>query len=522
VKLALPRGARTDAAAFAIGLIVLTVLLVFLSDGSVLFSRPLWADEIQTMMVASHASPVAVLSDLVHGVDHGPPLLHLTVWIADRLGLVSTVTLRWMALLCVLGSLVFVYATLRRQWSRGASAAATLAVGANALVVAQAFEARYYGLWLLFTAMFAWCIAGPQPASRRRRDVAIAVIAVLLCVAHWYGVITLSLMCAGVLLSYGRRWRDGARVVLPSLAGFVALAACVPLALRQRASLTINTWVPDFDLRQLDTMAQLFWAAFVPALAVALLLIAAMISARRDGAYRFGSIAGRAARDPGIVALASLTLLPIALAVVSWMGQPSLFPRYAIPAALAWAPLVGLALELAGRWTARAFVVLLVGVWFANFVRLSQLYRNFALRTELQTTQLEQARATGLPVVFQSMHTMYAVTARNWPRHSSASFLELPDSTLSVLFPAGLLYQLNKGSIIERDIVRVHSRRYGYPTIVPRGALDTVPRFVVVFDETEFPRGYSPDGFAQAVFPRHKRRRVSSDLWLFEAAIGGR
>ena len=523
MKLPFLRDVRRDIVAFAIALVALTILLVLLSTGGVLFSRPLWADEIQTMMAASHASPLQVIADLLYPVDHGPPLLHLVVWGAGRIGLDSPVMLRAMALGCVLAALVIVYAVLRHVFRQEASAAGALAVGAHSLVIAQAFEARYYGWWLLFCALFAWCLGDRKPgASRRRRDVRLGIVAVLLCLTHWYGVITLGLMSAGVLLSYGRRWREAMRELTPALAGIIAFIACVPLGVRQRASVSIPSWVPDLSTRQLAATADIFWTAMVPALAVVVLVVASTFGARRDGAYTFGEIAGNTTREPSLMALAALALLPLALAVLSLMGQSSVFPRYAIPAALAWAPLVGLALETAGRWTTRAFVALLVALWIVNFVRLSQHYENFAVRTRQQEAEWRNAQRSGIPVVFQSMHTLYAVAAHDWPRRSPANFLELSDSTFAQLFPAGVVYQVNKTFIIERDIARLHARRFGFPTLVQKPALDATARFLLLLDETEFPRGYSPEAFARAVFPHHQSRQVSSSLWLFQRVDGAR
>lgn len=507
-----------EIAAFAIGLIALTFVVVFFSDGGILFSRPLWSDEIQTVMVASHGSPGAVLSDLIHGVDHGPPLLHFVVWGAQTItGSVPAAMLRWMGLLCLWGALVLVYAILRRPWSRDASVAGALAVGTHFLVIQHSFEGRYYGPWLFFTALFAWCLSLPETRlSRRRRDVIIAVASVLLCTVHWYGVITLGLMCGGAIASYGRRWREGLRLVAPGAAGVLALMALVPLAVRQRGALSVNTWVPDFVMWQLDRMAAMYWVALVPGIAAAAFVAVSLLSARRDAAQSFATVAGPASRDPSLVALAALGLLPLALVAASLMGQPSAFPRYAIPAALAWAPLVGLAMELAGRWPARAFTAFLVVLWLVTFVRVAAQYRSFAVRVQRQTADLRRV-GSGIPTAFQSMHTLYAVTAQNWPRRSNADYLELSDSTLAALFPRGTsIYQANKGAIVERDIARVHAKRYGYPRIVPQATLDTTKRFLLLLDESELPRGYTAEVLGRAVFPRHRLRQVSPDLWLFE------
>lgn len=514
-----PSLTRLELAAFAVGLVALTFTVVFFSDGGILFSRPLWSDEIQTVMVASHGSPGAVLSDLIYGVDHGPPLMHLVVWgVRTIVGSVPAAMLRWMGLLCLWGALILVYAILRHRLGRDASVAGALAAGTHSLVITHSFEGRYYGPWLFFTALFAWCLSLSEARmSRRRRDVIIAAASVLLCAVHWYGVITLGLMCGGAIASHGRRWREGLRLVAPSVAGVLALMALVPLAVRQKGALTVNTWVPDFAVWQLDQMASIYWVAMVPGIAAVAFVAAALLSARKDAAQSFARVAGPASSDPGLLALAALALLPLALVAVSLMGQPSAFPRYGIPAALAWAPLVGLAMELLGRWPARVFTAFLAVLWLVNFVRVGVWYRNFAVRFQRQTADLRRVESTGIPIAFQSMHTLYAVTGQNWPRRPNANFLDLSDSTFAVLFPRGTpLYQANKVSIVERDVARVHARRYGYPRILAQATLDTSKRFLIVFDQAELPRGYSAEILGRTLFPRHRARQVSPDLWLFE------
>jgi hypothetical protein len=510
---------RRELAAFAVGLVALTFVVVFFSDGDILFSRPLWSDEIQTLMVVSHGSPGAVLSDLSHGVDHGPGLMHLVVWAARTIvGSVPAPMLRWMGLLCLWGALVLVYAILRRRLSRDSSVAGALAAGTHSLVITHSFEARYYGPWLLLTALFAWCLSLSEArVSRRRRDVMIGGVSVLLVTVHWYGFITLGLMCCGAIASCGRRWRDGLRLVAPSVAGVLALMALVPLALGQRSVLSVNSWVADFTMRQLDQMAAMYWVAMVPGIAVVAFVAAALFSVRRDAAQSFAAVVGPTSKDASLVALAALALLPLALVALSLIGQPSAFPRYAIPAALAWAPLVGLAMELLGRWPARTFTAFLAVLWLLNFVRIAVSYRNFAIAIQRQTADLRRVESSGIPTVVQSMHTLYEVTAQNWPRRSEANYLELSDSTLAALFPRGtLLYQLNKTAIVERDLVRVHAKRFGYPRIVPQPALDTTSRFLILFNQSELPRGYTAEMLGRAVFPRHRLRQVSPDLWLFE------
>ena len=511
------RGASwRELAAVALVFAFLNVVFLFLSDGGVLFTRPLWTDELHTVLLASRPSPFAVISDLANGADYGPPLLEVGMWLVRTIaGSLSPTLLRVISLLCVGSALLIVYAILRRQFSRSASAAAVLAVASHSLVVAHSFEARFYGPWLLCAAFFAWALS--LPASRRR-DVTIAIAAVLLTTAHWYGIVSLAIMAGGAALSFGRRWREGLRAVAPAAAGLVALVACAPLIMGQRRALTVNTWVPAFSVSQLESLARIYWTATIPALAAALFVAGTLLHARRDDARSIGAVAAPLMSDPSIVALGALALMPLAMAVLSLLGQPSMWPRYAIPAVLAWAPFVALALHLAGRWPARVFALVAAALWLGNFTREAQYKRNFATGVERQLAVLRQVDSLHVPVVYQSMHAMYAAASADWEHRFATTFLELPDSTMNAVFPRGGRFEaLHKALRVERDVARVHSRRFGFPRLSPQAALDSLPRFVLIASDDNLPPGYSGvEGIAVAVFPHHRLGRLAPGFMLFE------
>lgn len=503
----------------ALGFAALTVVVLRLSDGAILFTRPLWVDEWFTVLVASHASPLDVIADLRKGADGGPSLLHLLVWALQAVtGSVSPVLVRAMSLLFVWAALVLVYVVLRRRFSRDASIAGALAVGSHGLIAAHAFEGRFYALWLLCCALFAWSLSLQHQHSTRRRAVMVAGAAILLCTSHWYGVFSLALMCGAVLVSYGKRWREGVRVIAPGAAGLVAFAAVSPLAAGQRAAVTVDTWIPTFTIGQLSGLSSTFWLARVPLIAAAAIVIALSMSWRRDRGHSVRTKAGDVTRDAGIVALLSLTLMPLLLAGLSLAGQPSMLTRYAIPAVLAWGPFVAFGMDLLGRWPARAFAILLAGFWFVSFTREAGRKRAFALGVAQEARTIRQAESMGLPVVFQSLHTMYPTVAANRAHGSASVFLDLPDSTLNALIPAsGRWYQLNKGIWLERDFARVHAARFGFPTLATQAALDTTERFLFMASDARLPRGVNDvTALARAAFPHHQIARVTENLLLLE------
>jgi hypothetical protein len=502
----------------ALGLVVLYTFMLFLSDGSILFTRPLWVDEVWTVLVSGQSTPSDVISSLAQGADGGSGLLHLAVWALQKVGGVpSPVLLRSLSLACVFATLCLVYAVLRQRFTNDSSIAGMLAVGAHYLVVSHAFEARFYGPWLFCCALLAWAFGRRQSAESQRHAMIVAIAAVLLCTVHFYGVITLGLMAAGVVASHGRRWRDGLRVVAPSVAGVVAFVAIVPLAVSVRSALSVPTWVPDFQFRQLRAIAYQFWIAKVPLLFAAALVVGIVLSWKKVVSRSVLSIARHAIGDAGIAALAALSVVPLALVGVTLLGQPSMLPRYNIATALAWGPFVALSMELLGRWPARVARLVLVAYWFAAFVTVT--FEKVVFEGDVHEAELALQRVPdALPVVFQSVHTWYPVWARDRSRAASLGFLELSDATFRKLFRPGTQIELyNRGLVLDRGIVRAHAQRFGIPKLVPQTTLDTTPRFVLVAAAAHLPFGYrSIERFSRAVFPNHRVTLIDPTSALLE------
>ena len=112
----------------------------------------------------------------VHGHDCHQGLFARSLYLGQRIPLAGVV-------LCAL----FVYAALRSRFDWWASAAGAIAVISHPIIVRQAFEARFYGPWLFFVALYAWSLTQP------RRWVQ-AVAAVCVVSIHWFGVISLGLI----------------------------------------------------------------------------------------------------------------------------------------------------------------------------------------------------------------------------------------------------------------------------------------------------------------------------------------
>ena len=496
-------------------------------DLSGLFTRPFWLDEWHTNLVANRESLGQLFSDLYRGSDFGPPLVHLIGWTIARVtGEVTPVGARVASFLFVLGALVFAFDIVRRRFGSLAAAAGTIAVASHPLVFTHAFELRFYCLWLFSAAGFAWALRldGEQPVSRRR-DILVALFSVLLPMSHWLAVLSLGLMCAGGIAAYGRAWRVGLRRVAPAISGFVALAIASPLVLGQRRSITERSWMPDPTIGDVLTMFDNLWAARILIFAVMVILIASVVPATRQ---HVRAALARCARDPAIVALVALFLLPLLLVVVS-LRQPALHDRYSITVLLARAPVVALAVYVLGLPVSRLALRVPMRVLQVGTLVMLLLYMRYAVLTTAsnaaQFTQhalggmrsYQEACKLNLPVVFEVRHLMYPATDGMSKRNTGCDtrYLAISSPTLERMF--GEQIYLPRFFRIENEFAVLHQRLYDGFTVGTQAQLDSTPRFVLVAWDESLPLGYKDVAkFGAAVFPNHRVTRINADLALFE------
>lgn len=504
----------------AIAAIAGVIAALPLLGGAVLFTRPLWTDEICCTLfpVEGASSPLEVIQRVARGQDYSPPLLHLMVWTTGRIvGGLSPVVIRSLSLLCVAVALYLVYVTLRRRFAALPSAAGATAVAGHSLLLAYAFEGRFYAPWLLFATAYAWSLGIDQAKERSpRRDTAQAIASVLLVTIHWFGVLSLGLMGLSAMLGRGPGWRSRLRFVAPGTAGLVALAACAPLYLAHRASATTLDvlWIAPLNAGQIEQMARLFFLSTVPVSAAALLVIDAL---RDTGPAPTTRADIRASlRDPSLAALFSLALFPLVLAVVSVVLQPSMRDRYAIVTLLAWGPLVALAvasLPRRGQIVALVVTAALGGMAASREIAAK---RAFAETVRLNREAYARALEMRLPVVFTAIHTVWPVAAERRAERR-ALFIELTDSTIREMIPQPRFAWLRRHVVLERNIAQAHAQLYGFPVLVPQAQLDTTRAFLLVGPDESFPRLHERfDLFAGRVFPHHRGRRLSPNLALLE------
>ena len=500
-------------------LAAIAAILAF--GGSPLWTRQFWLDERCCTLYNSidASNPIRVILNVAGGRDVAPPLLHLIVWTITRVIGTSTVAMRCIPLAAMGTALLFVYLAMRRRFGVLASAAATVGVTTHALIVEHSFELRFYGLWVLFCAAFAWSLELDAGRPSRRRDVSIALWSVAICMIHWFGFISLGAMMAIVVLAHGRRWREGVRLVAPGATGIVLFVLCSPMLVSQvKAAGPSAYWIPPLSVEQVKQTAWLFVGSLPPLLHFArtplpIGVIAIVLLLLADRLRPAPRVDLRQLLSPSLVALSALVLMPVALIAISAITKPVVWPRYAIVAVLAWAPILALAIDTlprVARGATLALFVVIAGFTVDHEVRVKAYYK---VVIDAYQAQFEVTKRSGIPIIFQSYFLMYPVDGQS-RRESVGRFLDLSDSTMNSMqfLPAAERALM----IRDRNMVRIHENLFGFPVPITQAALDTVKRFYLFGSDDGFPTGYQNSIFlGETLFPHHQGVRMSGLVTLF-------
>ncbi len=476
---------------------------LLIARGGVLFTRPLWLDEYHTLLVANRDTLREGIRVLALGADFNPPLLYLIMHGVGRVAGFSPLSMRMVAFASVWLASVVTYASLRRFLPFGSALGGALAVWSSFVVVDQAFQARFYGPWLLLCCVLIWSIGIHRDRERSRyRDVAIALSSIGVCTIHYFGIFSVILIAGGAAFSL-RRSGTRLRRIAPILAGPCALLLCAPLYLGQRASLTVRTWIAPQGLGDLIAMTREILLR--PALVLVVFTGFMVTVLRRPNAII-------RSWPPEFAAMLGLGLMPLVIFGFSVAVQPSLVDRYLIVAVLAWCPFVGIAYSRVGRPLKVALAVLMLA-FSARMVNFRASWaRVDAARMAAEAAAVAPFLRDGSSVVVLSRHTLYPLA------HSSDSgdlrFLDISDttfqrmdSTLSLGDPTS--GRKNYPDILERDVARVHHRLFDFPKLAHMPTDESLSRTVFFV-----PAGVWPANVAELLFPGREIDRPAPDFFI--------
>ena len=453
------------ASALAIGVVCLIAAWTGLWGA---MRRPLWLDEIVTQLIAN--APGGIWDAMRAGADFQPPLHYALVRMADALaGGASPVATRCVSLVAALLTLGALAWTWRASLSLEATIAGVLALAAHPLFLGQAFEARPYALWILATALVAIAV-------RDSRWWLAAAAAVLLCVTHYFGVLSLVAIGAGVAvfaLATRMTGRAFVRRTAPLLAGALALAALLPLASAQLATTAGRSWVPAPTVADVAFFLRFPWgwrpAAFVIVAAV-LLVIARRIP---YVAERWPASA-RAPLNATDVALFATLLVPVLVVAVSVLYKPVLVLRYAAPATIAVATLTAFAVDVfprPARWLA---VLWLLRATFFSFDSAAMGARNSVALLAGEMDAVARIGALGVPTISPMRQDAYRASMLA-TRGPAVAWVSLSDSLIERSAAAAGTGLTRELLLVERDFGHAVQRTFHFPNVVTLEAarLDT-------------------------------------------------
>jgi uncharacterized membrane protein len=485
-------------------LLPLVFLLQLAATGSwAALTRKFWLDELLTRARVTDPSPGHFVESLGEGFDCNPPAYYVALrGYVQLVHGTDEVSLRLFSLLVAWALLVGIYLLVRRTLGPLPALLAVLATEANPLVIEYALEARGYIAWLACAVWYAYflrrTVDGPNGLLH---GILAGVVAVLLCTVHWFGILALGLISAGELCFGGGSFRARLVALLPAAAGLIALGACLPLLARQRAAFTVPTWIP----RPTPFLIVQFLGGLLPVL----ILVAALgtlaivlLRARRAGSPGFS--VPRAGDLRGLAGLLSLGLLPFVVLALSYIVQPSTLPKYALPTAAIFGPLVAWLFARAPRPAALVLCLLVVVAGSVELWRLAGVRRGFNEQIDHLIETL-RAHTGDAPIVIEDRGLLYAVTHHApdlAPRCSGFYFEE--DR------PGGL----NPSLVHERELGTSYERFYGRPHFAHLSELRGRARFFVVPIGTDAAR-------LEGDYPGLRLTRVTDELYEMSAPSSG-
>lgn len=346
-------------------------LLIAATTVSMAASKPLWHDEIYTVLLA-RLGATDLWAAHRSGVDLSAPLNTLLTHVAISVLGTGPVVVRLFPLLGYWLAVVVIFAFVRRRSNTVAALIAVLLSGFTG-GYRYAYEARGYGLMMGFAAVavYAWA----EAAAGRRRRLHIPLLAVALAAGYWvhyYSVFAAVPVIAGELARTARtRKRDSGIWVAVGLS-FAALIPLIPL-IRAGASSAPNFWGRATLWNLFPTYAFLLNALVEPAFLAGTLVLVIWAAVHRGWFTRpprlaFAFRLPQGTRElPGheLTALLVSVALPLIQILTALVTTGVFVTRYALPAIPGLC--IAIALAVVRLAPTRVVQVAIAGVLAASF-----------------------------------------------------------------------------------------------------------------------------------------------------------
>src|ERR1700674_6001094 len=361
--------------AVASGGLLLLLAEILVSKPAILFSRFLWADELQTKLIVSDPSLLHSLVALEHAPDPTPPAYYFLArglwWL---LGASAETSFRMLGFLATWLALLLTYAALRRTFAVLPSLLAVLALWSHPTVIHYTFFARPYPTLLAASAGF--CLFYGEERAGVSWALITAAAAALLCTLHYYGIFSLAAIVMVDIVTRRRSFESIVRRLLPVVAGPIALLLHLPFLRGPAAGHTVLSYLPAFSLQFAGGTILGFFSPLTE-LAVGLILtwwISTLIWQRRSLLGRpIGPLSSVVGISQPAVLLSALLLVPLLQAILSWAWYNSLIDRYMIAGVLGATPLLAIIASRSPRpvLIAATIFVAVLGTWHVQIGRAS-------------------------------------------------------------------------------------------------------------------------------------------------------
>jgi hypothetical protein len=467
-----------------------------------LFTRHFWLDEFYTHTLVTDRSLGHAMKALAAGVETHPPALYLSMRVfTAMIGRQDELALRMFAFLAAMAALLGIYRTLRLSFPIWASAAGIMAVWAHQVMQRQAFEARFYVPWLAAMAWYCYFLVRSREAGDLVHWLGIAATAAYACTVHYFGIVTLVLVLGAELLWRLRNHRPFAGALIPSLAGPLALACCLPMLLEQRRATTVTSWIKYPEAKNVIALVGDIYVEPAVAVCIGVAWLGTLFSSGLPIVHR---PLLRLNRQVGISAL---LLLPMVLVIFSYLVQPALVDRYSLPAVAGLAPAVAwLFARVDWHWTVLGILVFLGhGGW--------QLYdQALLMRLRDRETQaligVLEAKTDSELILYESPSEQYLV-CHYGPRFGTQQ--DLFRRSYLIDFEKGEIEYEPESRIFVRDLARQYAKFYGLPAIMKCSDLRAgykhaylVPAFLHI---------YADDALIKSPYPGFYARKVTEQLY---------
>ena len=467
----------------AVLLVCLVLAIAWAGGGRYLLQRQLWMDEVHSWLLIQEPQTQRSLQALADGVDYNPPTYILLARQLQYLpGGITESSLRWLSLSLMLLAILGILVLLQRRFPFLVSVAAVLMMASSVHLIHQSTEIRFYPLWC---AACAWlCVVLDvhviqRPWRQRLNNISAIVLAGVITTTHYFGILTLGLICVGAMLARNRPRGRRRMIVLVACTGLVCLVGCLPFLIGQRAALTRATWVSPATVNDsIGFLSAMFPLVPMLVCGVAFVISLAMEKSREQNAglaltrpsvpsAGVPTIGGQARQLAPCLLLA---LMPLVIVLLSWTVQPALVVRYAVPGILGFGAIFAILLSRCGP-RFQILVVAVSGVLFFLAVRSSgHQWRQIDQSRDELVTQLKKRPADG-PIIFEDRTVSMPVLHSHPALHARCSLIDFSDNQLT---------SDSRLRLVQRDVGRRIVQWYPAYTMRSLDSLENERTFYVI------------------------------------------